>query len=57
VIEFGGADDAAVRGILEGHARELPPGEPVESTDAAVGSLAADAAGSPPPDPNAGEPA
>jgi quercetin dioxygenase-like cupin family protein len=57
VIEFGGADDAAVRGILEGHARELPPGEPVDETDAAVGGLAADAAGSSPPDADAGEPA
>lgn len=55
IVEFGGADDAAVRGILEGHARELGPGEPAPET--AVGGLAPDAAGTGRPDPDAGEPA
>jgi quercetin dioxygenase-like cupin family protein len=55
VIEFGGADDAAVRGILEGQARELLPGD-VAATPG-VGGLAADAAGSSRPEPDAGEPA
>jgi quercetin dioxygenase-like cupin family protein len=55
VIEYGGADDAAVRGILEGRARELLPGEP--TPEPGVGGLATDAAGSTVPDPDAGEPA
>lgn len=38
VVEFAGRDDAAVRGILEGVARELGPGE--ERVSKAEGSLA-----------------
>jgi quercetin dioxygenase-like cupin family protein len=55
MIEFGGADDGAIRGIIEGHARELGPGEP--SAEPGVGGLAPDAAGSPRPGADEGEPA
>src|SRR5688500_16112386 len=53
VIEFADADDAAMKQIVEGRARELEPG----SATAAHGALrpAADRRGS--SDPNAGEPA
>ena len=39
VVEFAGPDDSAIRGILEGSARELLPGEPRPSQ--ADGELAA----------------
>jgi len=55
VVEFGGADDTAVRGILEGRARELLPGE--GSADRAEGGLARGEAGTVRSDPAAGEPA
>jgi quercetin dioxygenase-like cupin family protein len=55
MIEFGGADDAAIRGILDGRARELGPGEP--PAEPGVGGLAPDAAGSPRPEADEGEPA
>jgi hypothetical protein len=55
MIEFGGADDAAIRGVLDGRARELGPGEP--PAEPGVGGLAPDAAGSPRPEADEGEPA
>jgi quercetin dioxygenase-like cupin family protein len=53
VVEFADADDAAMKGIVEGRARELEAG----TATAAHGALrpAADRRGS--SDPNAGEPA
>jgi quercetin dioxygenase-like cupin family protein len=57
VVEFSGPDDAAVRGILEGTAREVPPGEAGRAAaDRAVGALAPGTGGTPRPDPEAGEP-
>jgi quercetin dioxygenase-like cupin family protein len=56
VVEFGGSDDAAARGLLEGVARELLPGE-ATPTDRGEGRLASDQAGTTRPDPTAGEPA
>ena len=55
VIEFRGADDAAVRGILDGAAVALPSGD--QGTTRADGGLADRDGGMPPPDPTAGEPA
>jgi quercetin dioxygenase-like cupin family protein len=54
IVEFAGADDSAVRGILEGEARELEPGA-VRRPEPAIGALAeADRPAS--HDPLAGEP-
>ena len=56
VVEFGGADDSVVRGLLEGHARELLPGE-ASGIERAEGSLIRDEADTIRRDPTAGEPA
>ena len=40
VVEFAGADDAAVRGILEGRASEIGPGDAAAAADRAEGALA-----------------
>jgi quercetin dioxygenase-like cupin family protein len=55
VIEFGGADDEAIRGILPGRARELAPGEARDPARAGSG-LASAEGGTVRPDPSAGEP-
>jgi quercetin dioxygenase-like cupin family protein len=57
VVEFAGADDAAVRGILEGRAVALAPGDEAGRAGRGHGGLAPDAAGSGAHDPSAGEPA
>ena len=56
VVEFGGSDDLAVRGILEGRARELLPGEST-GRDRAEGGLAPGETATVRSDPAAGEPA
>jgi quercetin dioxygenase-like cupin family protein len=53
VVEFADADDAAMKGILEGRARELTSG----SVAKADGALRMDPARPGRPDPDAGEPA
>ncbi len=55
VIEFAGADDRAMRGILDGVARPVEPGSTGEVARA-DGALISDRAGIP-HDPTAGEPA
>ena len=52
VVEFAGADDSAVRQILEGHVAELAPGVPVSRGEGRLTSPEH----APPPDPEAGEP-
>lgn len=57
IIEFAGADDVAFGSVLEGHARELGPGEAGRGGVATgQGSLRPDAAGSVRLDEDAGEP-
>jgi len=53
VVEFADADDAAMRGVVEGRARELPAG----TASRGVGALREDPARPARPDPDAGEPA
>jgi len=53
LIEFADADDAAMKGIVEGRARELGAGTPAP----ADGELRTDPARHVHPDPEAGEPA
>jgi len=55
VVEFGGADDADVLGLIEGRARELLPGE-TDPTARAEGTFTGPGT-RPPHDPTAGEPA
>jgi quercetin dioxygenase-like cupin family protein len=55
IVEFAGADDSFVRGILPGRAREIGPGE-ARSADRAEGSLAPRARANEPRDETAGEP-
>lgn len=57
VVEFGGPDDAVVRGLLEGHATATDPEGPRDGrATPGVGSLRPGSA-APPRDPEAGEPA
>jgi quercetin dioxygenase-like cupin family protein len=56
VVEFGGPDDAAVRGLLEGAATDVTEA-PGPATDRAIGALRPGASGSTPPEPDQGEPA
>ena len=56
VVEFGGADDAAVRGLLEGRAVDTT-GQSPAAEDRGDGALRPDTAASTPRDPDAGEPA
>ena len=42
VVEFAGADDAAVRGIIEGEARAIGPGRPAERGEGALAPRAVD---------------
>lgn len=56
VVELAGPDDAHLRGILEGTARRLGPGE-VGEAPRGEGSLAPRPVTLPAPDPDAGEPA
>jgi quercetin dioxygenase-like cupin family protein len=53
VVEFAEADDAVMKGIVEGRARELTAGRATP----AEGALRDDPARPPRPDPDAGEPA
>ena len=55
VVEFAGTDDAILRGIVEGRARELAAGEGRSATDRGEGALAERETG-PVHDPLAGEP-
>lgn len=55
-VELPGPDDSHLRGIFEGLARRLGPGEAGEVARG-EGSLAPRPAGPPAPDPEAGEPA
>ena len=55
VVEFDGADDADIRGLIEGRARELLPGE-TDPAARAEGTLTGPGS-TPPHDPTAGEPA
>jgi quercetin dioxygenase-like cupin family protein len=57
VVEFAGPDDTAIRGILEGTAREIPPGTSSRGANAGQGVLSRDAGEWSGPDPEAGEPA
>jgi quercetin dioxygenase-like cupin family protein len=49
VVEYAGADDAQVRGILAGRALPLPPGDAAGDAGATDGGVAADGALRPPP--------
>lgn len=57
VVEFAGADDTAIRGILEGTAREIPAGAPSRDTGLGHGAVRQDAGRTAGSDPEAGEPA
>jgi quercetin dioxygenase-like cupin family protein len=56
VVEFAGSDDPAIRGILEGRAREIGPGGP-HRAEPAEGTLTRQGGDRVVPDPEAGEPA
>jgi quercetin dioxygenase-like cupin family protein len=56
-VEFAGADDTAIRGILEGTAREIPADTPSRDTGLGHGVVRHDAGRTAGSDPEAGEPA
>jgi quercetin dioxygenase-like cupin family protein len=57
VVEFAGADDTAIRGILEGSVREVPAGAQRHGATAGQGVVRHDTGGTAVSDPEAGEPA